>query len=61
MAVQHCAWCNCPDTVHAFDTVLCLHCGLSTSATGHRAVPTSQITEGVTVDDIPVPEPFVSS
>lgn len=51
-----CAWCGSADTAAGFDLVQCLACGLHTTMTGERAVPTSQANEGVTVDDIEVPD-----
>lgn len=54
-----CKWCGAADTVAAFDMYECLVCGNHTTFDGEKAVPASLATEGVTVDDIPEPEPYV--
>lgn len=61
MAVPKCAWCGCPDTLAGFDQYLCLNCALHTDMLGQRAVPTSQVTNGITVADIPVPPVYIDS
>jgi hypothetical protein len=39
----------------AFDLVQCLACGLHTNFSGEKAVPASDVNEGVTVADIEAP------
>lgn len=52
-----CAWCGHSETQAGLDKVQCLHCGLQTSFTGERVLTDSQVEQGLTLDDIEVPDP----